>query len=135
MPKNDFNEKVNRFMTKIAPDKIEASIRKIVMACYQRIQEISPVDEGTFRANWMVAFGTIKREFDDTLELKDVAQKTSDAMVIIAKQQELLGETIFICNSAPYATILESGYSQQASAGVVGPVVRVIKAAIKAGRL
>ena len=139
MSKNDFEEKVNRFMVKIVPEKAEASIRKIAMACYQRIQEISPVDEGTFRANWMVAFGTIRREFDDSLKLEDVATKTSEAMMMLADKQKLLGETIFICNSAPYALALEGGYgtpsSRQAPAGVVGPVVRIIKAAIEAGRL
>ena len=132
---DDFAAKINRFMVKIVPEKAERRIRRIAMACYQEIVNASPVDEGTFRANWRVGFGAINRDFDNTLTEKDIAQNTSQAFAMIGSQPNLLGTTIFISNSAPYAVRLENGYSRQAPAGVVGPVIRNIKAAIDAGAL
>lgn len=137
MANNDFAEKVNVFLSKIVPEKVDAKIRRIAMACYSQVITASPVDEGTFRANWKIAFGKINREFDDSLDDHNTsfAQQTSQALAMIGSQQNVIGTSIFICNSAPYAVRLEHGYSRQAPAGIIGPAVRNIKAAIEAGAL
>ena len=132
---SDFSRGLNRFVNEAVPRDFDARVRRIAMACYQRINEISPVDKGTFLANWNMAFGEIDRAFDGSLDINDVADKTSRVMAMIAGRQNLVGETIFISNAAPYAIPLENGYSNQAPAGVVAPVVRLIRAAIASGEL
>lgn len=76
---------------------------------------MSPVDEGTFRANWLAAIGSADYSYDKG--------KTN-----ITESQGRLTATLFrftsdadfyFTNSMPYAQKLEDGYSEFAPSGMV----------------
>ncbi|MCL2306554.1 MAG: hypothetical protein FWC43_14545 [Planctomycetaceae bacterium] len=114
--------------------KANARVRRIALAAFERISTASPVDEGTFRANWLVSFNTLDRDFDLNLTLADVPESTTKAVAFI-NARAVAGIDVFICNSVPYAVALEYGYSSQASGGVVGPVCQLMQLAISAGSI
>ena len=109
-------------------------VRRIALAAFERINTQSPVDEGTFRANWHASFDTLDRGYDLNLNATDVQSSVTSATMKISTQA-FAGMVLFICNSVPYAVVLEGGYSKQAPSGVVEPACRLVKAAIDAGRL
>ncbi|MDR1269648.1 MAG: hypothetical protein LBK82_08990 [Planctomycetaceae bacterium] len=112
--------------------------RRVVRAAlkgFEKINEWSPVDQGTFRANWNVSFGELDRSFDLDLTKDDIATNTATAMAKITNDTKL-GTTVYISNSVPYAIPLENGHSwQQAPHGIVAPTLRFLQNAIDAGRL
>ena len=101
-------------------------MKRVALAAFQEINRGSPVDKGTFRANWVVSFDTIDRSCDLSKNIDDVAETISIATAVIMDKTEL-GTTVYICNSVPYAIKLENGYSPQATAGVVNPAVVKIR--------
>ena len=118
-----------------------ARIRRVALAAFEQINLASPVDKGTFRANWVVSFDTIDRSCDLSKNEDDFLETMSIAMAAI-RDKTVPGTTIYICNSVPYAIKIENGYSQQATrvpgaagGGVVDPAITVIKNKIASGQL
>ena len=108
--------------------------KRVALKAFEEINNESPVDNGTFRANWNVSIDTIDRSVDMEKDKKDYAENTTKATAVIMGQA-LMGKTVYISNSVPYATKLENGYSPQAPAGIVEPVVTRIKNAMATGQL
>jgi len=125
---NDLKKAADKFKK-----KSDARLRRIALASYQKINEQSPVDMGTFRANWLVSFNTLDRKFNEGLTSGDVQVAINNASAMIGKAT--VGTSVFICNSVPYAIALEHGHSQQALGGVVSPSTELIRNSISAGRL
>ena len=111
-----------------------ARMKRVALAAFEQINLASPVDKGTFRANWVVSFDTLDRSYDLSKNEDDVAKTVSIATAAIMDKTRL-GTTVYICNSVPYAIRLENGYSPQATAGVVNPAVVRIQNAIESGQL
>lgn len=109
-----------------------ARIRKIALAAFAEIQKQSPVDKGTFRANWTVGIDTLDRSYD--LSKVNASEAIQTAMAVIANGAKL-GTSVFISNSVPYTIKLENGYSRQSPAGVVDPVMTRLKNKIEQGDL
>jgi hypothetical protein len=128
----DFRSQLNNAKEKIIQDAQRRQTR-VALAAFQGINEGSPVDQGTFRANWNISFGELNRDFDLKLTDNDWAKNTSVAMMSILTEAKL-GTTIYISNSVPYAIRLENGYSPQAKHGVVAPVFRKLQNAIESGK-
>lgn len=99
-------------------------VRKIAFAAWGGILAASPVDTGTFRANWMVGVNTI-----------DVSMTSSTSQRAYPDPSFQLGDSIYISNALPYANSLESGWSDQAPQGVVAPTKRALESKIKAGAI
>jgi len=112
----------------------DARVRRVALAALRQIDEGSPVDKGTFAANWVVSFDTIDRSFDPSKKEADRASTITTATAMISSKA-LCGTTIFFSNSAPYAIMLENGYSPQTPQGIVGPAITKIKNAITSGQL
>ena len=128
-----FNEDLNRAMVNMR-NVSEARVRRVALAAYREINKGSPVDKGTFRANWVASIDTVDRSSDLSKTSKDVNEAVTAATAVITNGARL-GTTVVISNAVPYAGKLEDGYSPQAPAGVVAPALTVIKNAIDEGRL
>jgi hypothetical protein len=128
-----FSNDMNRAIVNMR-NASEARIKKIALAAYREINKSSPVDKGTFRANWVASTDTIDRSSDLSKARKDVNEAVTAATAVITNGAKL-GTTIYISNAVPYAGKLEDGYSPQAPAGIVTPAVTKIKNAIEEGRL
>jgi hypothetical protein len=128
-----FNEDMNRAMVNIGQTS-ESRIRRVALAAYREINKGSPVDKGTFRANWVASIDTIDRSSDLSKNSQDVNEAITTATAVITNGAKL-GTTIYISNAVPYAGKLEDGYSPQAPAGVVAPALTTIKNALEDGRL
>jgi len=128
-----FNGDLNQFAAHVE-NKSNARVRRVALAAFQAINRASPVDKGTFRANWVIAVDTLDRSFDLSKDQKDWQETVSVGMAAITNGAKL-GTTIYISNSVPYAIMLENGYSPQRPEGVVEPSITVIKNAIQSGRL
>jgi hypothetical protein len=109
-------------------------VRRVALAAFAEINRNSPVDKGTFRANWVASIDTIDRTYDLEKTKADIRQSVSVATAAIMDGARC-GTTIYISNSVPYAIKLEDGYSPQALAGVVSPAITVIRNKIESGRL
>jgi len=130
--KNHFKVQLQDSMKNIGQSSNDR-VRRIALATFERIVTVPPVDEGTFRANWLIGFNTLDRSFDLNLKLADVQATVSKAVAMI-NTGAVAGSVVFICNSVPYAVALEYGHSwQQAPGGIVEPTCKVMKAAIEAG--
>lgn len=130
---NNFENELAQRMQNVRK-KADKRLRRIALAAYQRIVDVSPVAEGTFKANWIFSETTLDRNFDMNLKESDVQAMVSSASAAILSDAKI-GNVLFICNSVPYALALEYGHSPKAPGGVVGPTNRIVAAAIRAGRL
>jgi len=128
-----FDADLNRAAKNFQRDA-NARVRRVALAALRQIDEGSPVDKGTFAANWVASIGTIDRSCDLSKTKKDRPETMSKASAVITSGAKV-GTTVYISNSVPYAGKLEDGYSPQAPAGIVAPAVTVIKNAIGSGRL
>jgi len=128
-----FSSDMNRACVNIQ-NTSESRIRKVALAAYREINRGSPVDKGTFRANWVASIDTIDRSSDLSKTGKDVNEAVTTATAVITNGAKL-GTTVYISNAVPYAGKLEDGYSPQAPAGVVAPALTTIKNALEDGRL
>jgi hypothetical protein len=128
-----FNNDMNRACVNMQ-NVSEARVKKVALAAYREINKSSPVDKGTFRANWVASIDTPDRSADLSKTSKDVSESVTKATAVITNGAKL-GTTVVISNAVPYAGKLEDGYSPQAPAGVVAPAVTAVKNAIEEGRL
>lgn len=101
--------------------RMETAVRKIAIDVFTRVILRTPVLSGRARGNWQVAIGNLPT---GTLELDD-----KDGSITIGKvEAETLGlkagESIYLVNNLPYIYRLETGYSDQAPAGMVGITVQ-----------
>jgi len=128
-----FNDDMNRAMVNIGQAS-ESRIRRVALAAYREINQKSPVDKGTFRANWVASIDTIDRSSDLSKTRQDVNEAVTAATAVITNGAKL-GTTITISNAVPYAGKLEDGYSPQAPAGIVAPALTTIRNALEEGRL
>jgi len=128
-----FSNDMNRACVNIQ-NASESRIRRVALAAYREINRVSPVDKGTFRANWVASIDTIDQSSDLSKTRSDVNEAVTTATAVITNGARL-GTTVFISNGVPYAGKLEDGYSPQAPAGVVAPALITIKNAIEEGRL
>jgi hypothetical protein len=109
---NNWNDKTKARLT--------LAVRKIAMDVFSRVILRSPVDTGRFRGNWQVAIGAVADgilEVDDRTGRATVSRATAEAMKLNA------GDMITLVNNLPYAWRLETGWSKQAPAGMVGLAV------------
>jgi hypothetical protein len=128
-----FNDDMNRACVNIGQTS-GSRIKKVALAAYREINRASPVDKGTFRANWVASTDTIDRSSDLSKTRNDVSEAVTTATAVITNGAKL-GTTVYITNAVPYAGKLEDGYSPQAPAGVVAPALTTIKNALEEGRL
>ena len=117
-----FEKRINK-----AQGKFELVFKKLLVTLDKKLVEISPVDTGRFKANWVLGNGAI-----NTATTESTTPANNEGAIMSIK---LNGQTVYLSNSLPYAQRLDQGYSDQAPAplGVVSLVLmqsdRIIKAA------
>jgi hypothetical protein len=95
----------------------ETVIRGTAIKLFKSIIISSPVDEGTFRANWFVSGATPSNQVNENVGggySSDVISRTSRDVEALVNW-----EAITFTNNLPYARRLEFGYSNQAPQGMV----------------
>ena len=128
-----FSLDISAFVKK-AKGSADAVVRKVVLDVGARIVERSPVGDGSlwknpppkgyiggrFRANWQASEGT-----SPSGDLPDIdpTGSASNERIAAAIPINAAGGKYFLANNLPYAERLETGWSKQAPAGMVGLVV------------
>jgi len=100
-----------------ATEAPETVIRGTAIKLFKSIIILSPVDEGTFRANWFVSGATPSKQVNENVGggySSDVFSRTSRDVEALVNW-----EAITFTNNLPYARRLEFGYSDQAPQGMV----------------
>lgn len=89
--------------------------RKRALDIFEYCVDHSPLDSGAYRASWFISEGTPEYRF--------VGRQPRHAPELpppeTPKLSTLFYRTFFVTNGAPYAGLLETGYSDQAPTGVV----------------
>jgi len=93
---------------------LEAVVRRTVFGMAKEMVESSPVDTGRFKSNWQYGEGSIN------MDTSRPAGEDPLAAIAVGIASWKMGETAFITNALPYAYRLETGWSKQAPAGMVG---------------
>jgi len=82
---------------------------------------------GRFRNNWYATSGQPSGESSNSI---DATGRGSLSRIEAQAAQSSLGETIYLVNNLPYAWPLETGWSSQAPAGMVGITVERFRPAV-----
>lgn len=98
---------------------------------------ITPYRSGQARANWTVSINAPTDNFiqlpeavkSGVYDAAEVADALNDGLQTI--QNFVIGDTLWICNAAPYIVRLNQGYSQQAPAGFVEAALQTASEAVK----
>ncbi|MEZ7502293.1 HK97 gp10 family phage protein [Psychrobacter sp. Arc29] len=86
--------------------------RGIAITVLNNLQILSPVDEGRYRANHIVSFGSPDYRYTENKDGMSVAFNAIQSM----SSTEL--PMVYIQNNLPYAERIENGWSKQAPQGV-----------------
>lgn len=111
----DFSDQLRKFAEKTGA-KMETVVRKTILDLQTSVVNLSPVDTGRFRANWMTGIGSANKA---TVTVEDKSGAVSLARVDTALAGWAPGQTIWLTNALPYAARLEYGWSKQAPGGMV----------------
>lgn len=121
---NSFSLNISKWAAQTTSD-IALTVRKTSLDMFGRIIMRSPVDTGRFRNNW---YATIGRPANTTTDAVSKSGEASFERLASAVSEYKLGDTIWMSNSLPYAWKLETGWSKQAPAGMVGITVQEFQA-------
>lgn len=86
--------------------RIEEVVRASTLLIFQRVVLRSPVDTGRFRANWLPSYGAINTT---STAATDPTGAGTQATVRNAVLSFPVGGVVYLCNSLPYAMVLEYG--------------------------
>ena len=103
----------------------------------RRLMKMTPVDTGRARANWNASVnrpdysttGWFSTKWDK--EHKHTGFAEGKIQTATRTLKFASGDTFFMSNGLPYIERLDQGYSQQAAAGIVEPVLQEMKPTIK----
>lgn len=124
---------------KLAMDRADLVVRKVVLDLGTRVVMRSPVGNpslwkhpapkgyvgGHFRANWQYGLDSAP---GNTLPGTDKTGSKAVARFREGPPQKSYGHVHYIVNNLPYASRLETGWSKQAPAGMVGVTCREFQA-------
>ncbi|MCD1619133.1 hypothetical protein K7H20_13770 [Salipiger manganoxidans] len=103
---------------------IRDAIMIVANEAVERSKQKSPVDLGTFRANWVLSIG--EPDTSTTTDLAGFATKNAGALAAYAAADGF--PIIFVSNNLPYALRLENGWSGQAPNGILALTVVELEA-------
>lgn len=98
--------------------KAETVVRKTTLELQNSVVQLSPVDTGRFRANWMASAGGIDKK---TVTVTDKTGELSLGRVEAALGTWQPGTTIYLTNSLPAARSLEYGLYGKPPGSANGP--------------
>lgn len=95
------------------------AISRLALDIAEILIDVTPVDTGWARANWVPSIGTpVENPVGDDQNVSTSAQERGIAE-IFAYAATGEGQPIFISNNVPYIQALNDGHSQKAPAGFV----------------
>lgn len=109
-----------------AQGKYDNVMSRVIVAIDKKLVEVSPVDLGTFKANWVPGDGAI-----NTTTTESTTPANNEAAIMAIK---IRGQKVYLTNSLDYAKVLDEGHSDQAPAplGVVSLALMQVDSIIKA---
>jgi len=107
-----FNDDIARLARKLAITEAKA-VASFCLNISRRVDNMSPVDTGLFRANWQA---TLDQPYTGATKPANRAGSI-DHVIPFAKTAN--GHVFYLTNKIPYAHSLEYGHSQQAPNGMV----------------
>jgi len=120
---SSFASEIQRF-TSLTEAKLETVVKEFHKEVFNRLLDRSPVKTGHYRANWQVSLNS-----DSFFELNGTGtDNVRMAMGEIDNYRAKMAGTFYFCNPVPYATRIESGWSQQAPSGVARLIVQEMPA-------
>lgn len=106
---------LSRIEKSIAGD-IAEFMQKTVFEIYKGVTIKSPVDTGRFKGNWNINIGAPNY----TVQQSATSSPYGTAQSVTSELFKIDGtKPVYISNGLPYAAKLETGYSKQASIGMV----------------
>ena len=116
-----------RAITRDLKNLIERVVIKVSLDCVANLIEVTPVDTGWARANWLPSVG---QPIDAPAGARDsVGTATSDQRngTAAVTKYDLTKGNVFISNNVPYILRLNDGSSTQAAAGFVqGAIAKAV---------
>lgn len=97
-------------------------IRSITLTAYRELVEISPVDTGWSRANWIPGIGTAPSSPVGARDAFSLGAQASGVAEVMGYRSPNQGP-LYLSNSVPYIVYLNAGSSSQAPAGYVEDAV------------
>lgn len=92
--------------------RVEDVVRKVTFDLFSALLVRSPVDTGRFRANWNISYGKV----DPTIDNMTSDGRIKESLGKVMKGP--VGGIVYMCNSLPYAGVLEyGGYPNPAKSG------------------
>lgn len=106
--------KITGFTGQEAVDFFELAFRKSVMDFLRFVVQLTPVDTGRAKGNWITAL----QPTDKTLDINDKSgsQTISKGSALISADKTF---HLFVMNNLNYVPILNTGTSTQAAAGFI----------------
>lgn len=86
--------------------RLEDVVRTTTVLMFQRVVTRSPVDTGRFRANWNVSYGAPDVTVTGNTDPGGAAKSQSVQSAVLGLP---VGGTVYLCNTLPYAVVLEYG--------------------------
>jgi len=136
MPRDPFKE-FERRMTlraKVVANNAERVVRRAALAADTALVQVTPVDTGRARGNWVPSIGSPAEFALPQTEIPSAAETLADGVRTIGAWKLGMGP-IFISNSVPYIIPLEEGHSQQAPAGMTKAAIQAAKAEVARAKL
>ena len=108
-----------------AKDKAELAVRGIAIDLFNDVINTSPVDTGRFRNNWNSSVG--KPDLSTTEETDKTGNAAKAKVYSVVMNYKLGEQSLFLCNSLPYAEVLEYGRANGKPGSIQAPhgMVRV----------
>lgn len=97
--------------------------RKKAVAIYELCIAISPVDSGAYRASWTISENAPTYKFVGRQPRGSVALGPP----VTPNVSTRFYRKLYIANGAPYADLIEKGYSPKAPAGVMNVAIKLAR--------
>lgn len=121
-----FTKDIARFNVKVKQGS-NNTVRRVFIAAYQQITNLTPVDTGRAKTNWFPGLNVV-----DQTATEDVGFDATRAAGEFSNAKS--GDEGNISNSLPYIKPLELGSSVQAPAGMVRRTALNLKQEIESGK-
>lgn len=119
-----------------ALEAIDQGIRDIVVQVGESVINLSPVDTGRFKSNWILTLGAPAAHSNISTD-KDGDETIAKLIAAVNKMEP--GDVAYIVNNLVYAVPLEYGHSQKAPTGMVRRTLaefqRIVEDVIRANKV
>lgn len=128
MAKGSFAVDIDKFIDELVPEQILLLTRGVSLQVLTGVIEMTPVDTGRARGNWITSVAAPISSPIDRLDKSGDATKAAGSDVIGSMS---VPEIVYVQNNLPYIEYLEGGSSTQAPLGMVAVTVANVEASFK----